>query len=132
MYSTHKFYCQHHNSEMVYNELITVGLKTKKKLVIKYKDITSTINQKTKMTLRKDEVETLISMIEDIMGDKEESVSRLTHNGLELCMFRDTCVDTKHYVIEFESEDRYDYVHLSHEDIELLYVVVSHIVGVMD
>lgn len=128
MYSKHKFYCQHHNSQGVHDELIKVHLKSEFEMVVKYED--TDCETKFKLVLDKHRVERFIKMLEAAYQGEDgyESPSILMEDKYtELCIENQDCAASMHHVISFEDDSLYECVHLSSSDLLLLSVIVGNL-----
>ncbi|ADH03358.1 gp212 [Bacillus phage W.Ph.] len=126
MYSKHKFYCQHTNENMEHTEYIEIGLKSKSKLLVKYKD--TEYKQTIKVVLNKKKVSELIEILKSsLSGDEYFESPVVKSKDCELYIENDfTCVSPRH-ILAFEDDNSYECLHLTRQDIALMIIVVSDI-----
>ncbi|AEZ50239.1 hypothetical protein BPS13_0060 [Bacillus phage BPS13] len=131
MHSKHKFYCQHHNSQGVYDELIKVHLKSEFEMVLKYEDTDcDTKFKKFKLVLNKHRVERLIAFL-DTAGECDDDYKSekivMEDEDTELFISNQYCGGAFHHVIEFEDDTRYECVHLSTDDLDLMRHIIKQL-----
>ncbi|AOZ61632.1 hypothetical protein BJ4_9 [Bacillus phage BJ4] len=128
MYSKHKFYCQHHNSQGVHDELLKIHLKSEFEMVVKYED--TDCETKFKLVLNKHRVERFIAIL-DTAGECTDGYESekivMEDEDTELYISNQYCGGAFHHVIEFESDSRYECVHISTDDLDLMRYIINQL-----
>jgi len=128
MHSKHKFYCQHHDSQGVYDELVKVHLKSEFEMVVKYED--TDCDTKFKLVLNKHRVERFLALLDtagECDDDYESEKIVMEDEDTELSVSNQYCGGAFHHVIELENDNRYECVHLSTDDLDLMRYIVNQL-----